>query len=81
MKNLKVLMSSSVLLLAVLAAFAGKNSATENMQEQYYKQEGSACIVTDCDPLNTGDICTFTVYEQKQNASTCNTPVVLSYRP
>lgn len=71
--------ASVAFLFALVAAFASKNVSSADTLDQYYVKNGIACQPTDCDPSNTGSICTFTVYEDDL-LNPCSTAIV-AYRP
>lgn len=82
MKKMKLIIGSTAFLVAVAAAIASTNVPTENLADQYYRINGSGqCVETNCDPLHTGTLCEFTVYETKLSQSQCDNPVIESRRP
>jgi len=82
MKKMRIMLGSAAFLVAVAAAFASKNVETATIDDQYYRINGSEqCVETNCDPLNTGELCEFTVYQTKTSQTQCDNPVIQARRP
>lgn len=83
MKKMKIMLGSAAFLVAVVAAFASKSDRADTALIQYYWQNPGTglCETTNCSPLNNGQICDFTVYQQKISDTDCSNPVTLAKRP
>ena len=82
MKKLKIMLASVAFLFALVAAFASKNVSSTDTLDQYYRANSSGqCVQTNCDPLNAGELCEFTVYQTKISQSQCDNPVIQARRP
>lgn len=82
MKKLKIMLASVAFLFALVAAFASKNVSSTDTLGQYYRTNSlGQCVETTCTPLNTGELCEFTVYDSKISQTQCDNPVIQARRP
>lgn len=76
MKKFKFLLGSAAFLVAVGGAFAGKITEPAPNFQQLYEEVDGECVESACTFIETSNLCTQTVYEERDPGSLeCNTPI------